>query len=74
MGRKVDVDDLVDATEVASRFGVARQSVVHDWRRRHEDFPEPVYARGRVRLWSWPDLAKWGRRTDRLRADGSVNG
>jgi len=66
MGRKVDVDDLVDATEIARRFGVARQSVVHDWRRRHADFPSPVFTSTRTRLWAWPDVRSWGKSTGRF--------
>jgi predicted DNA-binding transcriptional regulator AlpA len=66
MGRLVDVDDLVDATEIARRFGVARQSVIHDWRRRHGDFPKPVYTSTRTRVWVWADVHAWGVETKRL--------
>jgi hypothetical protein len=66
MGRTVDLDDLVSAAEIAERFGVRRPQVVHDWVRRHEGFPEPVYRRDRVRLWLWPEVAAWGKTTGRL--------
>ncbi len=66
MGRRVDVDDLVDATEIARRFGVARQSVIHDWRRRHPEFPEPIFLTTRTRLWLWPEVRRWGELTGRL--------
>jgi transposase-like protein len=62
----VDIDDLVDATEIARRFGVARQSVVHDWRRRHADFPQPVFQALRTRLWLWSEVEAWGVETGRL--------
>jgi len=38
----VDADDLVSASEIASRLGARRPGVVHDWRRRHPDFPQPI--------------------------------
>jgi transposase-like protein len=66
MGRTVDLDDLVDASEIARRFGVQRHSVVHDWRRRHDDFPKPVFATTRTRLWLWPEVKAWGHSTGRL--------
>lgn len=66
VGQKVDLDDLVDAAEIARRFGVQRPQVVHDWRRRHPDFPEPVYRTVKIRLWLWPEVAAWGRESGRL--------
>ncbi|MGI8756736.1 MAG: hypothetical protein ACR2MB_12940 [Acidimicrobiales bacterium] len=66
MGASVDLNDLVDAPEIARRFGVQRQSVVYDWRRRHPEFPEPVYVTNRIRLWLWPEVARWGQSTGRL--------
>jgi hypothetical protein len=40
--------------EIAERLDVGT-SVVHDWRNRHSDFPQPV-ARLRMGLiWAWPD-------------------
>ncbi len=66
MGRKVDVDRLVGAGEIAQRLGVGRTSVVHDWRRRHDDFPEPVKEFQMGLLWNWPDVEKWAKRTGRL--------
>jgi predicted DNA-binding transcriptional regulator AlpA len=65
VGRKVDLDDLVDATEIARRLNVKRPQVVHDWRRRHEDFPEPVAFLGNAHVWLWPDVEKWARSTGR---------
>lgn len=65
MGRKVDVDLLVGATEIAERLGVARPQVVHDWRRRHADFPQPLTVVSRVGLWYWPEVERWARATGR---------
>ncbi|MEZ5140672.1 MAG: hypothetical protein R2702_06650 [Acidimicrobiales bacterium] len=66
MGRKVDLDDLVDASEIARRLGVARPQVVHDWRRRHPDFPAPVKRLANIHIWLWPDVEFWAKKTDRL--------
>jgi predicted DNA-binding transcriptional regulator AlpA len=66
MGRRIDVDDLVTATDIAERLGVKRAQVVHDWRRRHPDFPAPLVTRPRVLLWAWKDVKAWARRTGRL--------
>jgi len=66
VGRKVDVDDLVSAVEIARRLGVARPQVVYDWRRRHEDFPAPIARLGNVSVWAWPDVEAWARATGRL--------
>ena len=69
MGRKVDVDELVGAAEIARRLGSSRPQVVHAWRRRHDDFPEPVATIDKVLVWHWPDVEAWAKATGRL-ADG----
>lgn len=65
MGRKVDLDDLAGAAELARLLGVHTQTV-HLWRRRHPDFPEPVLQLQQAMLWLWPDVESWARRTGRL--------
>ncbi len=60
------MDDLVGSTEIAERLGVARPQLVHDWRRRHPDFPQPVARLRQALIWSWPDVESWARRTGRL--------
>jgi hypothetical protein len=67
VGRKVDVDDLVGAAEIADRLGVAYVETVHSWRRRHADFPEPVAKLRQALIWSWPDVEAWARATGRLK-------
>ena len=59
MGRKVDVDDLVGAYEIAVRLGMARPQVIHEWRRRHPDFPEPVAALKTALIWDWNAVETW---------------
>jgi hypothetical protein len=66
VGRRIDVDQLVGAAEIAERLGVKRPNVVHDWRRRYADFPVPVAALKQALVWNWPDVEKWARKTDRL--------
>ena len=66
MGRKVDADGLAGAAELADRLGVARPQVIHEWRRRHADFPEPVAHLRQALVWYWPDVERWARKTGRL--------
>jgi predicted DNA-binding transcriptional regulator AlpA len=61
----VDVDDLVGATEIGQRLGIDRRSV-HQLRRRHTDFPEPVAQLESALVWVWPDVVQWARSTGRL--------
>jgi predicted DNA-binding transcriptional regulator AlpA len=67
MVRSVPVDQLVGAAEIAERLGVKRSTVVHDWRRRHPDFPEPVATLKTAMVWAWPDIERWARSTGRLK-------
>lgn len=60
------MDQLVGAAEIAERIGVKRPQVVHDWRRRYADFPEPVAQLRQALVWAWPDVQAWARRTGRL--------
>lgn len=66
MGRRIDVDHLVGAAEIAERLGVARPQVVHQWRNRHSDFPEPVAQLQQALVWNWPDVERWAKDTGRL--------
>lgn len=64
--RKVAPEDLVGAHEIAQRLGVARPQVVHEWRRRHADFPEPVAKLKTALIWDWRAVEAWARETGRL--------
>jgi hypothetical protein len=66
MGRKVDVDDLVGAAEIAERLGIKRPHLIHDWRRRHPEFPQPVVELKGTLIWLWPEVEKWARSTNRV--------
>lgn len=61
MGRKVDVDDLVDAKEVAKILGLTHPNTVHLYQRRHGDMPQPVLDRGpqTAKLWLRSEIEKW---------------
>lgn len=65
MGRRIDTDDLVGAHEPAQRLGVARPQVVHEWRRRHPEFPEPIATLKTALIWDWKEVRRWARDTGR---------
>ena len=64
--RKVSVDDLVGAAEIADRLGLAQPQTVHSWRRRYEDFPEPIAQLQTALIWAWSDVEAWASSTGRL--------
>lgn len=66
MGRELDAEDLVGAAEIAERLGLAQVQTVHTWRRRYEDFPEPVARLKQALIWSWPDVEAWAKASGRL--------
>ncbi len=61
MGRQVDLDDLLDADEVAELLGLSSRGAVSVYRRRYEDFPEPALERssGRCQFWITEDIERW---------------
>jgi predicted DNA-binding transcriptional regulator AlpA len=61
MTRKVDVDDLIDAHEVADQLGLSHRNSVATYMTRYPDFPRPVVdtGLGRCRLWSRKDVDRW---------------
>jgi hypothetical protein len=62
------VDELVGAAEIAERLITSGQtSIVHDWRRRHPDFPQPVTTLKAGHVWAWPDVEAWAKKTGRLK-------
>ena len=64
MGRQVDINDLVDAHEVAQLLGLAQATSVHLYQRRYPDMPRPVLDRGgrRARLWLRSEVLAWKKR------------
>lgn len=61
MGRKLDLDDMLDSADVARILGLAHGNAVSVYRSRYPDFPEPVIERGRCALWLRRDIEKWGK-------------
>ncbi len=63
MGRLVDVDDLVDARDVATILGLKQSTSVFVYMDRYPEMPRPVVDRGanRVRLWLRSDMETWRR-------------
>jgi predicted DNA-binding transcriptional regulator AlpA len=63
VGRRVDLDDLLDAVDVAELLGLSSATAVATYRRRYDDFPEPAWASrgGRCQLWLRGDIARWDR-------------
>lgn len=67
MGRRVDVSQLVGASELAEPLGYQRTQDVHSLRRRDPTFPEPVARIGggvhkQILVWYMPDVVAWARR------------
>lgn len=62
----VDIEDLLDAQQVAELLGASTSRVVTVWRSRHPDFPAPIVDRPLGRLWHRPDIEAWGRSTGRI--------
>ena len=61
MGRKVDLDDLIDVGEVAELLGLAHKNSVTTYLRRYDDFPKPAieFADGKCRAWIKQDVKDW---------------
>jgi glutathione-regulated potassium-efflux system ancillary protein KefG len=61
MGRRVDVEDLIDAEAVAAVLGLAQRNTVSGYQRRYPDMPRPVVdmGRGRCKLWLRSEIERW---------------
>jgi hypothetical protein len=66
VGRKVDVDQLVGAEEIAERLGLTSVRRVHELRARNPEFPQPIKQLRRTMLFLWRDVEAWAKRTGRL--------
>jgi predicted DNA-binding transcriptional regulator AlpA len=56
---RIDPAELVDAADVAPMIGLGNPKGVHVYRRRYDDFPEPVVDKGRCVLWRRRDIERW---------------
>lgn len=63
VGRRIDIDELIDATDVAEIVGLAQSNSVYVYQRRYPDMPRPVLDRGpsRAKLWLRPEIEAWAR-------------
>jgi glutathione-regulated potassium-efflux system ancillary protein KefG len=64
MARRVDIDDLIDATDVARVLHLAHANSVYLYMRRYPDMPRPVVDRGpkRAKLWLRSEIQAWEHR------------
>ena len=62
MGRKVDVEDLIDSKEAAVILDLSHAETVHQYLRRYPDFPRPAVDRPGLKLWVRPEVRDWARR------------
>ncbi len=61
MGRRVDVDELVDARDVARILGLTYRNTVSEYQTLYEDMPRPVVnlGPGRPMLWLRSEVERW---------------
>lgn len=61
MPRRVPLDDLIDAHDVARMLGLAQRNTVSQYQRRYPDMPRPVLdlGPGRPSLWLRPQIERW---------------
>lgn len=76
MGRKVDLEDLIDARGVAELLGLSQPNTVSVYQHRYAEMPQPALdlGKGRIKLWLRPEMEQWasaqtaaGRRRHRSR-------
>jgi len=65
MPRKVLVDDLIDARDVAEILGLSHRNTVSQYQSRYPDMPRPVVnlGPGRPMLWLRPQIERWHTKT-----------
>lgn len=61
MGRKIDVDELIDANRVADLLGLSHRNSVTTYQHRYPSMPRPVVniSKSRIRLWLEPEITEW---------------
>lgn len=58
--------NLVGAAEIAQRLGLSHRETVHTYRRRYDDFPEPIAHLKQALVWDWSEIEAWARATGRI--------
>ncbi|MFT3854783.1 MAG: hypothetical protein QM733_18905 [Ilumatobacteraceae bacterium] len=56
---KVELNDLLNAAEVAEALGLAQRQAIATYRARYADFPAPVIKKGTCVLWLRADVERW---------------
>ena len=58
---KYDPADLVDSNEVADILGLSSSTAVSTYRRRYDDFPDPILVKGSGKcvLWDRRSIEDW---------------
>jgi glutathione-regulated potassium-efflux system ancillary protein KefG len=66
---RVEVDDLIDAHEVAEILGLTNKRAVSVYQRRYPEMPRPIVDRGhkRAKLWLQSEVMEWASRRGHLR-------
>jgi hypothetical protein len=61
VGRRVDIDQLLDANGVADLLGLAHRNTVSVYQHRYADMPRPLLdlSNGRTKLWLRPEVERW---------------
>ena len=69
MGRRIDIDDLIDATAVAELLRLAHRNTVSVYQNRYPDMPRPVidFGGGRCKLWLRSEVVRWTKSSGRER-------
>ena len=67
MGKKVDVDDLIDANRVAEMLRLSQRNTVSSYQRRYPGMPRPVVdlGQGRCKMWLRSEISRWAAETGR---------
>ncbi|MBV8988710.1 MAG: hypothetical protein JO372_09145 [Solirubrobacterales bacterium] len=66
MPRRVALEDLIDAHDVARILGLSHRNTVSLYMRRYPEMPRPVLdlGRGRPSLWLRPEIERWHARQE----------
>jgi predicted DNA-binding transcriptional regulator AlpA len=61
VGKKVDIEDLIDARGVAAELGLTHANTVSQYQHRYGDMPKPALDLGerRVKLWLRSEINAW---------------
>ena len=57
----VDIEDLLDTSQVAALLGLSHRNSVVTYMNRYPEFPAPVVVRPRMKLWRAQDIEAWQR-------------